>query len=216
MTSQTPNKDLMAQSRALLVGKWGTVALATLVYFIAAVALQLISKYIPFIGFLVVLAVSGPLALGYVTYMLSFARGGTPDIPVIFSGFNNFVKAMCVYLLMMVIIIVGFVLLIVPGIIASLALAMCWFVMLDKPELGVVDVLKESYDLMQNNKWKLFCLVLRFLGWIILSIITIGIGFLFVIPYMQIAFIKFYEEIKAAPAQPAAAPAPAPTATPAQ
>ena len=214
MTSQTPNKDLMAQSRALLVGKWGTVAVATLVYFIVIIAISLIAKRIPFLGNLVVFIISGPLCLGYVAYMVSLARGGTPDIPVIFSGFNKFVKAMCVYLLMMVIMIVGFILLIVPGIIACLALALSWYIMLDKPELGAVDVLKESYDLMQNNKWKLFCLTLRFLGWIILSIITFGIGFLFVFPYMQVAFIKFYEEVKAAPATPASAPAPA--GTPAQ
>lgn len=190
----------MTQARALLTGKWGMVAVVTLVYLLVCCAASLVAQHVPFIGWIVPIAIGGPMALGFSAYMLSFVRGGTPELPVIFSGFNQFVNALCLYLLIVVITLVGFVLLIVPGIIAAIALSMSWFIMLDNPKMGVVDIATASYNMTQGNKWKLFCLMLRFIGWLLLGIVTFGIGLLFVIPYMQVAYIKFYEEIKTAPA----------------
>ncbi len=48
---------------------------------------------------------------------------------------------------------------------------------------------------MYGYKWKFFCLNLRFLGWAILCLFTLGIGFLWLIPYMEISFAKFYDDI---------------------
>jgi uncharacterized membrane protein len=51
--------------------------------------------------------------------------------------------------------------------------------------------------MMYGFKWKYFCLALRFLGWAILCLFTLGIGFLWLIPYMQVSFANFYDDVKA-------------------
>ena len=46
---------------------------------------------------------------------------------------------------------------------------------------------------MNGNRWRLFCLELSFIGWMILASFTFGIGMLWLVPYMAIAQIVFYE-----------------------
>lgn len=50
---------------------------------------------------------------------------------------------------------------------------------------------------MDGYKMKLFLLDLSFIGWMILSILTLGIGLLFLQPYMNTARAAFYEDLKA-------------------
>ena len=46
--------------------------------------------------------------------------------------------------------------------------------------------------MMDGNKWSLFCLEISFIGWSILSSLTLGIGDLFLTPYMKMATAHFY------------------------
>ena len=71
----------------------------------------------------------------------------------------------------------------------------CFAIMAEYPEIGVIDALRNSAQLMKGNKWKLFCLDFSFIGWILLSIFTCGIGVIFLIPYMDSASMAFYDEI---------------------
>ncbi len=201
MTSPTPNAELMAQARVSLADKWHAAALATFVYILIVGIVQVV----PVLGLIISLAISGPMIVGFTAYMLSVSRGGSPDIQVVFSQFSNFVKTLLLYLLSTIIIMVGMILLIIPGIIASLALAMSYFVMVDNPNMGVVEAATASYNMMNGNKWKLFCLYCRFIGWAILCCFTLGIGFLWLLPYIMVSSSKFYDEIKG---DAVAAPAP--------
>lgn len=71
----------------------------------------------------------------------------------------------------------------------------CFTIMAEYPEIGVIDALRNSAQLMKGNKWKLFCLDFSFLGWILLSILTCGIGVVFLTPYTEIATTAFYDGI---------------------
>lgn len=64
----------------------------------------------------------------------------------------------------------------------------------DNNDLTPREIVNKSEELMKGHRWKFFCLTLSFLGWVILSAFTFGIGLLFVIPYMQMAFVAFYKE----------------------
>jgi uncharacterized membrane protein len=59
--------------------------------------------------------------------------------------------------------------------------------------MGIMEALNESKRLMYGNKWKLFCLTLSFIGWAILSVISFGIGFLWLYPYTRASLAVFYE-----------------------
>ncbi len=85
----------------------------------------------------------------------------------------------------------------VPGIWMSLRLSMVSYILRDNPQLGVGAMLNQSADMMDGHKWKLFCLMFSFIGWIVLSIFTLGIGLLWLAPYMAQTQADFYEEVKA-------------------
>jgi uncharacterized membrane protein len=71
------------------------------------------------------------------------------------------------------------------------------FVMEDDKEIGYLDAMKRSVDLMKGHKAKLFWLILSFIGWIILAILTFGIGLLLLLPYFNTTLAYFYEDLKA-------------------
>ena len=67
------------------------------------------------------------------------------------------------------------------------------YVAFDNPNLTPNECVLKSKELMTNRRGKLFCLQFSFIGWIILAAFTFGIGFLWLIPYMQMATIAFYD-----------------------
>lgn len=71
------------------------------------------------------------------------------------------------------------------------------FILADRPDLAYNEAIEESMRLMQGNKWRLFVLDLSFLGWALLCILTLGIGYLFLAPYMEVAHAHFYADLKA-------------------
>lgn len=68
-------------------------------------------------------------------------------------------------------------------------------IMAEYPTLSPAEALRNSRNLMRGKKWKLFCLDFSFIGWVLLSLLTLGIGFLFLIPYLQAARVAFYHDI---------------------
>lgn len=81
------------------------------------------------------------------------------------------------------------------SIIKAYSIVLTEYVAYDEPELGGLAATKKSQKLMKGNKFKYFILVLSFIGWLILSMFTLGIGLLWLTPYMQVAFICFYDTL---------------------
>ena len=79
--------------------------------------------------------------------------------------------------------------------IANFRYAMSDYIMAENPDMPVSEALRESARMMRGNKWRLFCLNLSFLGWMILCIFTCGIGFLWLNVYMYQAEAAMYHEI---------------------
>lgn len=82
--------------------------------------------------------------------------------------------------------IVGLVL----EIIAAYRYSMCFFILLDAPDKGAFQCLRESRDMTRGYKGKLFVLDLSFLGWMLLSAIPFVI--LYTLPYMQVTQANYY------------------------
>jgi uncharacterized membrane protein len=68
--------------------------------------------------------------------------------------------------------------------------------MYDYPELTPREALRISREMMRGYKWDLFVLDITFIGWILLAILTLGIGLVFVTPYMQTASALFYDDLR--------------------
>ena len=91
--------------------------------------------------------------------------------------------------------LVGFILYIVSFIwiiTKSYYYTMSYFLAIDNPEMSTKEAVEKSREIMTNNRAKLFFLELSFIGWMILSIFTLGIGLLWLSPYMVFAEIAFY------------------------
>jgi len=90
-------------------------------------------------------------------------------------------------------------LLIVPGIIAAISYSMTFFILADDPSIGAEAAIEKSKRMMDGYKLKYFYLCLRYFLLILLCILTLGIGFLWLTPYMHVGFAKFYDDIKGEP-----------------
>jgi uncharacterized membrane protein len=189
----TANTELMQQARESLAGKWGQAIGAFVVYMLIVIAVQLI----PFAGPIISLLIGGPMAIGLATYSLALARNEDANINQLFEGFNKFGLALAAYFLMLVFILLWMLLLIIPGIIAAFSYAMTFYIIADDESIDAMEAIDKSKAMMDGYKWKYFCLALRFVGWALLCILTLGIGFLWLVPYMQVSNAKFYEDVKA-------------------
>ena len=190
---KTENAILMQQARETLRDKWGLAVGTFFVYLLITGVLQ----SIPVLGTIGSLILSGPLILGATLFSLSLSRNQEATFEQIFKGFDNFAIALPAYLLMLLYIVLWMLLLIVPGIIAALSYSMTFYIIADDNTISAKDALKKSKAMMQGNKWKLFCLGFRFFGWFLLCILTLGIGFLWFIPYVHVSMAKFYDDVKA-------------------
>ena len=188
------NKELMAEARASLSGNWGLAVGTFLVYIIIVGTLQVI----PTVGSVLALFIAGPMMVGVSMFSLSLSRGESARLEQIFEGFKNYGTVLGAYLLMVLFIFLWMLLLIIPGIIAAIAYSQTFYILAEDDTIGSMDALKKSKEMMDGYKWKYFCLGLRFIGWALLCILTLGIGFLWLSPYIQISYAKFYEDIKAA------------------
>ncbi|MGE5581873.1 MAG: DUF975 family protein [Bacillota bacterium] len=188
------NFELRAIAREKLKGKW---LYAVLVCLIAGV----LSSFgcIPVIGFIITLLISGPLALGMAKYFLKLRRDENPELADLFDGFKAFSSAFLLQLLIIIFVILWSLLLIIPGIIAALSYAMSFYILYDHPEMKPGEIIKLSKQMMAGRKGKLFLLGLSFIGWALLCIVTLGIGFLWLTPYFNAAIANFYEDVKGAP-----------------
>ena len=114
----------------------------------------------------------------------------------IFKGFNHFGKTLIIYILVNIYVILWSLLLIIPGIIAGYKYSMTYYILVDNPEISASEAITKSKEMMNGNKAKLFWLLLSFIGWYFLSIISGGIGFIWLVPYVSASTATFYEDIK--------------------
>ncbi len=147
---------------------------------------------------------------GLSLFFLNLARKQHVRFTDIFAGFKKFWKILGMTLLATLLVIIGMVFFIIPGIVAYYAYAQSFFVLIDEPNIGAVEALKKSAGLMRGHKWKLFKLQLRFILPFILGILTLGIAFLWIIPRWWVAHAKFYEDIQHAQNVGTSAPAGSP------
>jgi uncharacterized membrane protein len=141
------------------------------------------------------LVVGGPFALGMAAYFIKVSRGQSVELNSIFDGFKNFGNALGVYILTLLVVIGFTLLLIIPGIIAALALSQTYRIMCDNPGIGITDAMRKSRDMMNGYKMDYFLLNLSFIGWAFLCILTLGLGFLVLAPYVVTSNTIFYNHI---------------------
>ena len=145
---------------------------------------------------IITVGLTGILSIGVCRFFINLANDSNSQFSDLWYGFNNILKAFGVSLLVALLVFLGSLLFVVPGIILTYMYSQVYYVMAQNPELSVIDVLKESARIMKGHKFELFVLELSFLGWMILVGITFGIVGLYVIPYYNATLTNYYLSIK--------------------
>jgi uncharacterized membrane protein len=214
----TSNKDLMAEARGSLKGNWGMAVLGYLLFFFLLMSLYAfvasaaffvsitgskggpdgaaVGSAINLAVLLVKLLVSGAFVVGFCAFFLGIVQENEARMELLFLGFRRFWKSFACYFFVGLFVFLWSLLLVIPGIIAAFRYSMAYFIIADDEDCGPLEAISRSKEMMKSNKWKLFCLHWRFFGWALFAtVFTFGIGYLWLIPYMQTSFVKFYEDV---------------------
>lgn len=209
------NSELRAQARERLEGKWGTFVLMTFLMLVIQTILQIpgyigsllevlspenVLASLSFSNISNILSLLAlPLSWGLTVSLLRNHREESVDLENLFDGFRGgrYTRVFCALFLVRLFTFLWTLLLIIPGIMKAFSYALTPYILLDEPELSARQAITRSCEIMQGRRWKLFCLSLSFIGWGILSLLTFGIGFLWLAPYMNASIAAFYEDARA-------------------
>ena len=178
-------------ARSNLTNNWGTAILVCLI----SLAFSAVGGFIPVFGAVIVLLLSGQLAVGEMQYFTKLHKKENPTLGTMFDNFSkNLISNLSTYVLQSIYLVLWTLLFIIPGIIKTYSYAMTMYLKSKKPELTSNEAITMSREIIDGKKWKYCCLQFSFIGWIILSILTLGIGFIFLLPYMQATSVAFFED----------------------
>jgi uncharacterized membrane protein len=186
------NSTFLQNAKASLTGKWGLAIGTFVIYSLLMGAINALDNRAGIFSLLI----AGPLSLGAATFSLSIARGTEARLEQLFEGFKYYGLALVAHLLMVLYIVLWSLLLIVPGIIAALSYSMTFYILADDKTLKAQEALDKSKQMMDGHKTQLFYLCLRFFLLALLCILTLGIGFLWLIPFANVTMAKFYDEVR--------------------
>lgn len=209
------NSELRAQARERLEGRWGTFVLMTFLMLVIQTILQIpgyigsllevlspenVLTSLSFSNISNILSLLAlPLSWGLTVSLLRNHREESVDLENLFDGFRGgrYTRVFCALFLVNLFTFLWALLLIIPGIMKAFSYALTPYIIMDEPELTARQAITRSCEIMEGRRWKLFCLYLSFIGWGILSLLTFGIGFLWLAPYMNASIAAFYEDARA-------------------
>ena len=142
-----------------------------------------------------------PLTYGFSMLLLSYVRDEKPEESALLTSWKNaienYTNIVVTYVLYVLILsLIALPTLLIGSFILSLAYAMVPFILKDHPEYSAREALRASRHMMRGHKFDLFVLTLSFIGWFLLCLITFGLAYLWVGPYLTTAYAHFYEDIK--------------------
>ena len=211
------NAELKELAKQQLAGSWGKCALLTLIYFVVGILpgqlLLSTFKFSSLTTSLVDIVLATPVTIGIAICFLKLIREKKFDVKDILNGFKYFITGVVVYgivdsiniisvlatNLITVNVVTARFLSLVFGLLSIflyLMYSMVYYIIIDDPQIGVIGALAGSRKLIHGQIGRLFCLQLSFLGWILLAILSVGIGILWVLPYMEVTTANLYLDLK--------------------
>lgn len=137
----------------------------------------------------------GVVQLGYCSFLLKQHDGKKAEFQDLFSKFDQFGQGFAQAFLRGLYVFLWSLLLIIPGIVKSFSYAMTPFIMVENPDMTANEAITASRELMDGHKTDLFWLSLTFIGWSLLSLLTLNLGSLALNPYMNAAYAAFYRSL---------------------
>ena len=217
------NQEYKNSALAALKGNWAPSVVATIIIFALAIIMIVPSAVLEGAGQAATdmgHATSATATIGIISFVLMLILPLLVYYPLCYVGYSNTFRQLLVNgdarvtsnmfsntfkgywrnvwggFLMMLFTYLWMLLLIVPGIIKAFAYSMTPYILKDYPELSANQAINLSIKMMKGHKFDYFYLQLSFIGWGLLSILTLGIGYIWLMPYMYASMAAFYEDIK--------------------
>lgn len=214
-------RELRRAARASLKGQWATAILITLLALLIGVYLppgplpglsastlewlrdpglspnwrELLSPDIRAVRAFLYFLLGAPGILGSSACYLQMARQQPCRARDLFQCFPQIAPAILFRLLRAVYTFLGLGCFLLPGIYIRYTYALTPYLMAEHPELGVRRAMLASKRAMAGNRMRMLLLDLSFLGWLLLSALSMGTGLLLLIPYHSAARARFYLEL---------------------
>lgn len=217
--------QIRAEARKRLASKWGKGALTTILLLIAIYTISRVLNFNRILNFAIFMLFSIPLIYGFAHSMfqlnddLPFACWD-----FLKYGFVHFTKiwSIALHIASKLILPISFILVslllsaygiakgygllrlssfifyvanIVYLLIKQLSYQLAIFISFDNPDMTGKEVVQKSEELMKGNVKSLLCFDLSFASWVILTIFTLGLGLLWLIPYKIVSDIHFYRNL---------------------
>jgi hypothetical protein len=157
----------------------------------AITLIQVAIGCVPWLGGCVMFIIGGAIAVGINRAILGMIAGKPPTVGMMFEGFDRFGQAFLASLVVSVLVAIGMVFLIVPGVI----LAIMWMfvnLVLAETELDFWPAMTASADLAAGHWWELFCLMLACLVVAILGLLAFCVGILIAAPVILTSIALAY------------------------
>lgn len=139
------------------------------------------------------------VSAGYDNYCLMVTRGETVGVKDLFDGFYYTGRLFLLIVIRSVLVAVGLMIFIVPGVMLLYSYRMAIYVAFDHPEWGAIACLKESRHMAKGRKSELFSLDVSFIGWYFASqavaSFTVPIVDMWVKPYMGFTVAQMYNRL---------------------
>lgn len=207
--------ELKARAKATLKGRyWKLLGIMLLVSFVSSAVTGVVNVQNLFaeessfntaavsIGTLVSIAVwlfvSIPFSFGLNRMYIRTAQGCRADTEELLYVYRSgkLLNVALVSFLEGLFVFLWSLLFIIPGIVKAFSYFMIDYLLSENPALSQERAFEISKQVMRGNRGKAFVLVLSFIGWYLLSLLTFGIGVIFLAPYMQMTYAHFYLELK--------------------
>lgn len=175
-----------------LSGIWQSISEGSIGIVLLAVGIAL---FIALVSLAVRIIIGGLVSPGYSRFNLNLIDNRDTEIRNLFEYFHYWKSLAVAQFLRTLYTFLWSLLFIVPGIIASFRYAMTPYILAEFPTTSPKEAIEASKKLMDGNKYRLFCLELSFIGWHVLCVLSFGIGYIWLNPYVNAAKADFYREI---------------------
>lgn len=188
--------ELKAQAKQQIKGKIGAFFLVSLVISLIMFAATFVLSFIPCGSWISTLILTPAFTLSLINIILNVTRGGTPAVGDAFCGFDDFWSAFKVTFLVGLFTFLWSLLFVIPGIVKSYSYSMSMYILAENKGKPALECINESKAMTNGHKMDLFVLNLSFIGWILLGLITFGIAFIWIEPYMYVTMANAYHSLK--------------------
>ena len=185
--------ELKSQAKQQIKGNIGLLFLITLGIGVISSIASTVLSLIPFVGSLAASIIVTPaFALSVTRVYLNLIAGTKPEFEHAFTGFDDFWSAFKVNFFVSLFTFLWSLLFVIPGIVKGFSYSMAMYILAENKGKPALECISESKDMTEGHKMELFVLGLSFIGWILLGMITFGIAYIWITPYMQATYANAY------------------------